>query len=180
VAFVDGDTREVERAESINLLERMLIDSAFHVEERGGSATNEADVRRFVFEALRHVFPDIRAEAPISQISQKFIVDFAIPSLSVGIEYKFVDSLQEAKGALQGLYADMHGYQGGENQKFYAVIYCTRPTLTAAQIESEFRDVQAPESWKPIVVIGPGGRRRKKPAGKRGTRTAKKGRKEVV
>ncbi len=77
-------------------------------------------------------------------------------------EYKFIDSMAEAKTALDGIYADMRGYSGHHAwRSFYAVLYMTGNFYTQADVDHEFRLVKADLNWTPLVVVGPGARKAK-------------------
>lgn len=70
--------------------------------------------------------------------------------------------MQEAKAALDGIYADMRGYSGHHAwRSFYAVFYMTQNFYTQADVDHEFRLVKADLNWTPLVVVGPGARKAK-------------------
>jgi hypothetical protein len=55
-------------------------------------------------------FRDVTREIPVPKIFKTYKPDIGVPSLMVAAEYKFIDSHQEAKNALDEIYADMKGY----------------------------------------------------------------------
>lgn len=77
------------------------------------------------------------------------------------MEYKFVDSAEEAKTVIGGVFEDIQGYAGSEDWKFfYAVIYMTDNYLTIDQVHAEFELSQVPHNWMPIVIFGKGKRKK--------------------
>ena len=74
--------------------------------------TNEADVRRAIFEVLKFAFHDAIREIPIGHILKTYKPDLGVRSLMAAAEYRFASSEEEVKVALEGIYADMKGYAG--------------------------------------------------------------------
>lgn len=147
------------RAADLALLERMLRLSAHILHDAEVIPKNEAEVRRPVFNVLKTVFPDIKAEIPIPQISKTYRADFGIAELSACIEFKFADGEKELKAEIDGVFADMRGYAGSpEWNHFFAVFYTCQPTMAHDRIERLWKQVSADHNWTPIVVHGPGGR----------------------
>jgi hypothetical protein len=109
------------------------------------------------------VFPDTVRELPIPQVSKTYKPDIGIPHLQVAIEYKFCDTADELKTCLEGIYADTKGYAGSKDwTNFLAVLYCTGPFMTEAQLHEEERRVGMPSSWELLLVTGQGERKTKK------------------
>lgn len=107
-----------------------------------------------------HVFPDSVREVPIPKVTKIYKADIGIRSIKSALEFKFVDSAQEAKTAIGGIYADVCGYERPEQWKyFYAVIYMTVHFFTQQQIEAEFQDSNITAKWKPILIYGKGSRK---------------------
>lgn len=143
-------------------LEGIFINTPKIVKDRGVEPSNEAEVRKCVYDVLIHVFPDTVREIPIAQETKTYKPDLGVKSLKTAAEYKFADSEEEVKKAVGGLYEDMRGYGGSEDWKFfYAVIYMTDAFFTVEQIMSEFNHTNADENWKPILVYGKGGRKKR-------------------
>jgi hypothetical protein len=112
-----------------------------------------------MYDLLIHVYPETVREVPIAKQSKVYKPDIGIPPLRAAIEYKFAASEQEVKTALGGIYQDVFGYSGSKDWiVFFAVIYMTEPFLTQAQVEAEFRISKVDRSWKPLLVVGKGGR----------------------
>lgn len=105
-------------------------------------------------------FRDVVVDTPIVKNLKTYRPDIGVRSLMAAAEYKFIDSKAETKVALDGIYADMHGYAGHhEWRSFYAVLYMTKQFYARKEVEVEFDLVRAELSWKPIVVVGSGGRK---------------------
>lgn len=107
-----------------------------------------------------HVFPDTVREVPIPKVTKTDKAAIGIRSIKSAIEFKFVDSEQEAKTAIGGIYEDVCGYEGSEEWKnFYAVSYMTDHFFTLQHIEAEFQDSNITAKWKPILIYGKGSRK---------------------
>lgn len=122
------------------------------------SPANESDVRNACLSVCRIAFPDTRREIGIPQIVKNYKGDLGVPSLRTMAEFKFVDSRDEMKVSLDGVFADMRGYKCPDWDTFYGVFYMTGPYYTQEDVELQFRDVKADVSWKPIVLQGSGAR----------------------
>ena len=146
----------------LGILETMLhstpkIIKAFKLEPK-----NEADVQKAMATAFRFAFPDVIPEVSIGKNFKMYKPDFGIRSLHAAVEYKFIDSEQEAKTALDGTFADMKGYAGTFDWRhFYAVYYMTDAFLTQREVDTAYKLVRAEENWTPIVVFGKGARKDK-------------------
>jgi hypothetical protein len=150
---------EFENTNSFILLEQILRGTPKMLSDRKIEPSNESVVRNEVYNTLIHVFPDTVRELPIAKISKVYKPDIGVKRLKSAIEYKFVNSKQEAKIAVGGIFEDINGYEGSEDwTTFYAVIYMTDNFFTQDQIEAEFRLSKVPHHWKPIIVFGKGDR----------------------
>ncbi len=163
LSFLLGEDPKVQiEEERRKQLEGILINTPKIVKDRGVEPSNEAEVRKCVYELLIHVFPDTVREASIIQGTKTYKPDIGIKSLKTAAEYKFADSANEVKTAIGGLYEDMRGYAGSEDWKnFFAVVYMTDAFFTQQQIMAEFKHTNADNNWKPILVIGKGARKKK-------------------
>jgi hypothetical protein len=149
-----GQTRERSR------LENILAATAFVIREQNLNPSNESEVRRAMRVILKSVFPDTVSEMPISKVMKVYKPDFGVPSLRAAIEYKFCDSESEVGRAIGGIYEDVLGYAGShEWEWFYAVFYLTDSFATPEHIAEDFRLGDVAKHWKPIVVVGRGGRK---------------------
>lgn len=146
----------------LNIFETILestpkIIAAFNLNPR-----NEKEVRDAVRTALGFAFHDTVREVPLPKSIKTYQPDLAVISLRAAAEYKFIDSLADAKRALDESYTDMKGYAGTfEWRHFYAVYYMTDTFFTQRQIEAEYKLVGAERNWTPLVVVGKGARRPK-------------------
>ena len=142
-----------------SLLEQILRGTSKMLTDKNIEPSNEAEVRKEVYNTLIHVFPDTVREIPISKVSKAYKPDIGIKSLKTAIEYKFVDSEQEVKTAIGGIFEDINGYEGSNDwTTFYAVIYMTDNFMTESQIKAEFELSKVPYNWKPIIAFGKGKR----------------------
>jgi hypothetical protein len=163
-SLLGEDTKQQIEDERRKQFEGILINTPKIVRDREIEPSNEAEVRKCVYDLLIHVFPDAVRETSIIQGTKTYKPDIGIKSLKTAAEYKFADSAEEVKKAIGGLYEDMRGYAGSEDWKhFFAVVYMTDAFFTQQQIMAEFKHTSADENWKPILVIGKGARKKKVP-----------------
>ena len=159
-------------------LEQILRNTPKIIKDRRIDPKNEGEVRNAVYDVLACLYPDTARDVPIAKVNKRYKPDIGIRSLKAAIEYKFVDSEEDAHRAIGGIYEDVKGYAGSEDWKhFYAVFYMTDAFLTQEQVEAEFSLSTVEHSWQPIVVIGRGQRKTPKEQRsgvKKGVRAAKK------
>jgi hypothetical protein len=146
----------------LGIFENILQNAGKIIEARKLEPKNEKEIRTALREVLGFAFPDVVKEIPIEKSLKTYHPDIGVTSLMAAAEVKFVTTKEEAKAALDGIYADMKGYSGRyEWRSFYAVIYMTEPFYSQKDVEREFRLVKAELSWTPFVVLGPGARNKK-------------------
>lgn len=149
----------------LHIFETILHNTSKIIERAGLMPSSEAQVREAVRGILQLAFRDVIREIPIPKSIKVYRPDIGVPSLMAAAEYKFIDLMQEAKAALEGIYADMRGYAGNHTwRNFYAVLYMTENFYNQADVDYEFRLVKADVNWTPLVVIGPGARKNKEGA----------------
>jgi hypothetical protein len=146
---------------------RTILRSTGKIMAMKGPPKNEAEVRNAVLEIFQLAFNDAVRDVPIPKRVSHYKVDIAVRSLRAAIEFKYVDSRDQMKIALEGVYADMRAYHDREWETFYSVFYMTGPYYTQEEIDEEFLYVDADKTWQPIVVQGPGSRRQKNSGGSR-------------
>ena len=119
----------------------------------------ESDVQRALHDHLEATFPDYSREVKLPKGLKSFVPDGAIRSLEVLIEVKFVDSQKELAPIFSGIMEDLSGYGGSRDwTRFYSVIYQTESFVNEMRFDQSLRLSGNAGSWKPIVVVGPGGR----------------------
>jgi hypothetical protein len=144
----------------LGVFETVLENTAKIIEARGLAPSSEKEVRDAVMEVLGFTFRDVVREIPIAQNLKIYKPDIGVRSLMAAAEYKFIDSKEDAKKALDDVYTDMKGYSGRYDwRSFYAVFYMTGPFYSQKDLDLEFRFVKAELSWTPIVVVGSGQRK---------------------
>jgi hypothetical protein len=147
----------------IDVFRQILENTPAILESRQLRPQNEAEIRRAVFDVLGLAFNDVVRELSIGQILKAFKPDLGVRSLMAAAEFKLVTSRAKLLSALEGIFADMKGYNGcDEWRTFFAVIYSTVAITNKSQLEEEFRGVRAEANWFPIIVFGPGGRKQPK------------------
>lgn len=154
----DEDKLDAERARI-----RSILESTPHIlHDQGIEPHNEAAVKAAIFAYLRIMYADTIREFSIGQEIKTFKPDMGNRSLKLAIEYKFADTEAEVKNSVDGIFADIHGYdRSGDWQYFYSVIYQTQPFVTPAQIESQFAAIEDSTNWRCILVTGTGNRLKK-------------------
>lgn len=146
----------------LRVFETILQNTPKIIERDGLVPSSEAKVREAVLGILQLAFRDVVREVPIPKSIKTYRPDIGVPSLMAAAEYKFIDSREEAKVALEGIYADMRGYAGHHAwRSFYAVLYMTENFYNQADVDHEFRLVKADLNWTPLVMVGPGSRKAK-------------------
>jgi hypothetical protein len=143
------------------VLRNILSNTAVIVSANKLVPKNESEVRNAVLQVCRYSFPDSIKEVGIPKIIKHYKGDIGVRSLRTMVEFKFVDSKEEMKSALDGVYADMKGYRHHDWDTFYGVFYMTGPFYIQEDVEREFEYVGADRTWTPLVVQGPGKRRSK-------------------
>ncbi|MGB9991015.1 hypothetical protein [Pseudoduganella rhizocola] len=147
-----------------DVFRNIISKTAVMLGNMGKAPTSEAEVRNAVFEVCSYSFPDAIKEVGIPKLLKTYKGDLGIPSLRTMVEFKFITSPAEMKAALDGVYADMKGYNHPDWDTFYGVFYMTEPFYTQDDVEREFKFVGADRSWTPIVVQGRGARKIKSAA----------------
>lgn len=156
------ENKNSERISSIELLEQILKGTPKILTDQKIEPKNESEVRKVVYDILIHIFPDTVREVSIAKVSKTYKPDIGIKQLKCAIEYKFIDTFDEAKTTIGGIFEDISGYEGSQDwESFYAVFYMTDQFLTQAQVEAEFKLSNVPSKWKPIIVYGKGDRKNK-------------------
>jgi hypothetical protein len=142
-------------------LKRILLSTPNIIRNHKVEPKDEADVRNAIWRELSLAFPETMRDVPIPKIFQTFKPDIGITSLKTAVEYKFVDTSEELKTAVRGIYEDVTGYEGStEWEYFYAVVYQTEPFCTLDQLIAEFKMSNVPKKWQLILVGGYGDRER--------------------
>ncbi|MEX5402849.1 hypothetical protein VPH47_01240 [Stenotrophomonas sp. WED208] len=142
-----------------DVLRTILHSSGKIAAARSTPPKNEADVRNAVLEVCGFAFNDAMRETPVAKRLTGYRIDLTVRSLRSAVEFKFIDKKSEMRAAIEGVYADMKGYRHPDWDSFYSVFYMTSPFYTQAEVDEEFRYVDADKSWEPIVVQGPGRRK---------------------
>jgi hypothetical protein len=108
----------------LGIFENILQNIGRIVQEMEVEPKTEKQVRECLRRALSFAFPDVVREIPLEKTLKTYHPDLGVTSLMAAVEVKFVTTEQEAKSALDGIYADMKGYSGRDEwRSFYAVIY---------------------------------------------------------
>lgn len=146
----------------LGVFETLLRNTGRLISDRGLEPANEAQVRGEIFKVLKLAFHDVAREIPLHKPLKVYKPDIGVPGLLAAAEYKFIDTEQEAKTAVGGIYEDMRGYSARHDwRSFYAVFYMTSDFFSQRELDTEWRLVKADLNWTPIVVQGPGARKGK-------------------
>lgn len=143
----------------IATLEYVLRSTPQILKARGVVPRKELDVQRVLHDHLESTFADYSREVKLPKGLKSFIPDGAIRSLEALIEVKFVDSQRKVASIFSGIMEDLSGYGGLRDwTRFYSVIYQTAPFVNESRFDRSLRLSGNAGNWKPIVVVGPGGR----------------------
>lgn len=117
----------------------------------------EEDIKRPMNLLLKQVFPTSHANPQIGHIFKVFEADCGIPDLLTAIEYKYIDAPEKLGSTVASLYEDFSGYEGSRQwQRFYAVIYQTRPFATKQELIREKKLARIGDNWDFFLVHGQG------------------------
>lgn len=145
-----------EETSQLSTFRSVLRNTAKIVSDAGLSPSKEVEVRNKIHEITSYCFTDAIREVPLPHSFKTYRGDLGIRSLGAVAEYKFAKTKDEMNHCLDGIFADMRGYDGhSEWQHFFAVFYMKEPFETQERLERIFEDVKAPANWTPIALNGP-------------------------
>ena len=143
-------------------LESVLQKTAALVRMHGVKPTNEREVRDVMHKALHACFTEYTESVSIHGVLKNFKPDGGVRDLGAAIEFKFAASEAELRQGLGGIFEDSAGYKGSKDwTRFYSVIYQTESFETADRLRAEVSRGGL-VTWTPVLVTGPGARRRRK------------------
>lgn len=155
-AFFPNPKQNAPKDDNYGLLVRILQNTGKILEDRKIVPSREQDVRDAAYSTLLHVFPDTVREVPIAQVSKVYKPDIGIRSLKTAVEFKFAQSEADLRVQIGGVYEDLKGYAGSADwTTFVAVFYAAGHWLTPQQIQAEWKLVDVPHNWEPILVFAP-------------------------
>jgi hypothetical protein len=150
-----------EDSANIKTLEYILRSTPQILKARGIVPKKESEIQRALHEHLESTFPDYSRGVKLPHGLKSFVPDGAIRSLGVLIEVKFVNSERKVAQIFSGIVEDLSGYGGLRDwTRYYSVVYQTEPFVNEVRFDRSLRLSGNAGSWKPIVVVGPGGRSR--------------------
>lgn len=153
---------EVKQLGALAVFEGILRQTPFILTDIGLTPLSESDVRNSLWDFLKVVFPDTRREIPVQHIFKKYRADLGSSALEALVEIKYAVDEKELRNELDGIYADIKGYAGDSQWKhFFALIYTTAPIASPERIAAEFELSNVDHTWTPIIVHGPGDRRKR-------------------
>lgn len=157
-----GKKHENRKREMIRLLEERLRLIPHYLEELGVQPTSEPEVHAPVRAWLSTEYTEDFEDKPkIARPIKAFEPDFGFYDLQVAIELKYVDSKEEVKRALGGVFEDVSGYRPGHYKTFITVIYQTKAFTNDKRFQAELNRSGIAD-WRAIVVTGSGARTKKK------------------
>ena len=118
------------------------------------SPSNEKEVHERIEAVLKCVFPDLKHMPTITKPIKNFIPDTGLPSVRTLIEYKFVESTEDAKIISDQVLTDTRGYFSRDWETFIYVIYETSRIKQELEWEYMLRECGVPENTKIIVLSG--------------------------
>lgn len=152
---------ETHAQEALKIFENIIFGTAMIMEQQKMTPENETEMNRLMRSIVSAAFPDTISNPNIPTVVKTYKPEFGVPSLGALAEYKFAKSEKELKQCLDGIMADSRGYQAdGKWKRFYAVLFMTGAFFTPAQIEEQFKSCGIHNSWKAIVLVGKGGKKK--------------------
>jgi hypothetical protein len=146
----------------LGVFENVLQSAGRIMQSRKLVPTSETEVTTELRNVLSFAFPGQVRVPTIEKTLKSYKPDIGVVTLMAASETKFCVTENEAKNAMDGIYADMKGYSGRDEwRSFYAVIYMTEAFFSQADVDREFRLVKAEYNWTPFVVLGPGERKKR-------------------
>lgn len=125
-----------------------------------GIPSSEMDIQNVMHPILEGFFgAEFHKNPPISQSIKSYEPDCGIKSIGTAVEFKFVDTEQELKTAMDGIYTDLSGYSGSKDwTQFISVFYMTDSFRSNKAIEEDIIS-KSQGKWLPVLVIGKGMRK---------------------
>jgi hypothetical protein len=150
---------EAVEIQELQRLETFLRQVAAIVIKRKLFPTKEHAIHKLTEEYLQEFYVgDYCPDLTIPGFVKSFHPDCGILSLKTIIEFKFVDSAEEFKTAISGLFEDSVGYKFPSAwTRYISLVYQTQAYGTEHQLVSDFK-LKGMVNWKPILVTGPGSR----------------------
>lgn len=144
----------------ITIFETILHNTAKIIKAAGIEPKKETQVYDEVYKVVEFAFRDATRSIELPKSVKTYKPDIGVRSLHAAVEYKYADTKEKVKVALDAIYSDMRTYAGHTDWRtFYGVIYMTGPFYTQKDIEHEWRLLRTDISWTPIVIVGPGGKK---------------------
>jgi hypothetical protein len=115
---------------------------------------SESDVHVRIEAVLRCLFPDLLTKPSIPKAIKSFEPDTGLPSVRTLIEYKFVESLGDAKRVSDEILADTRGYTSKDWDKTIYVVYETRRVKRESEWEHLLRSSGVGNNVRVVVISG--------------------------
>ena len=151
---IHKDLVEILRATQYSIIDENCFESP---------PASEADVHHRIEAVLRCVFPNLDHQPPVSKAIKNFRPDTGIPSLKTLIEYKFIQTKQDAKRIADEILADTRGYQSKDWDRFVFLIYETKRLRKEAEWNRLLRQCNTGKNVEAIVICGETAPAKKKP-----------------
>ncbi|QDK37951.1 hypothetical protein [Bdellovibrio sp. NC01] len=136
-----------------------LEQTPFYLEKLSPNPKDELEIQNVMHSVLEGNFgKDFIKRPSINQAFKTYIPDGGIKSIATAIEFKFIDSERELKTAMEGLYADFHGYSDSKDwNNFISIFYMTSNFKSPRTIKEEIEE-KTMKRWTALVFTGNGGR----------------------
>jgi REase_DpnII-MboI len=116
--------------------------------------SGEEDVHRRIEAALRCAHPDLKHKPVLTKPIKNFEPDTGLPSIRTLVEYKFVNSDEDAKRVADEILADTRGYEDPAWTQFFFVIYETRRFRSLAEWKGLLKQCGTADKAEVVVLCG--------------------------
>ena len=158
------DVKGINRRDiEIKRLYKILEGTPKLVYDKKLNPQSEGDIRNEMYNLLIHVYPSASRDFPLPKGIKTYKPDIAIKELNSAIEYKYANTENECKTAIDGIFEDMTAYSDWKDwQTFFAVINMTDSFYSKNQVEEMLKQKKAVnENWYIIPVYGKGSRKKR-------------------
>jgi len=115
---------------------------------------DEPDIHVRIEELLSCYYSDLRSKPRISKPVKHFEPDTVLPFIKSVVEYKFVNSAEDAKRILDEILADIGGYQSTDNRLIVFAIYETDRFVREEEWQAAIRASKPSNPFEVIVLKG--------------------------
>ncbi|MCY1075348.1 hypothetical protein [Archangium lansingense] len=150
---IAGTSLSAPEEDALRRVETVLKSLPYIMAKRGKKINSEADVQEVLDESMNLMFEGKYESRPeVGGLVKGFTADGGVREQGIIIELKFARSAEDLKRCIEELAADIAGYRGSRDWKyFYAVLIMTEPLITEVKFEAELIRMDA-KNWKGFAL----------------------------